>query len=299
MKLIRFAVGAIACGVTMSAAAIPSTTYNFANPIATTGATSATYSTGVGGYNTTNGTNYGNSITFAANGGGSPVTVTGWASTGNGGGYNGQIQSAFVSRYGSNELAITSRSPVNASGTSTNIVPAGTPSSNAELSNGAPNTGNNQHAMDNVGAYESLMFSFQSAVTLADVAIGFPAAGSGLDADATVLVYTGAGAPPSFAARTFADLVAPGGGWQIAGNALNMQTLGHGAVTTSLASKYWMVGAYMNIGTNTASNGGNDYIKVSGLTVTPRVVPEPGSLALLGIASLAMLARRRKKASAR
>ena len=305
MQPIRFAFAAIALTLATTAVAVPTaSTYSFSTPTAN----SHTPVNTSAGWNATSGTNWGNSMTFTSTGIAIPVTVTAWASTGGVGGFNGTIQSAALTRYGTDELAITSRSSVTTGGTSTGTSGAATSAGattnaamNAELLNWVPNSAanSNQHAVDNAGGYESLMFSFTSAVTLKDVSIGFPGTGSAVDSDATVLVYTGSGDPTaSLSTRTYAQLLQ--NGWQLAGNLLDIASPtnnGKEALPISssgLSSKYWMVGAYMAVGGNSAANlnDGRDYVKVSGLTAV-RAVPEPDSLALLGIASITLLARRR------
>ncbi len=294
MKSLRLFAGALlSCAIAPAFAGPVTTTYNFKTMASSVG---GTWSTSASGYNATNGTNYGNTATYdAISGAIDPVNVSAWGSTGGVGGYNGTLQSAYLSHYtsgsGANtkyELAITSRPDTG----------------NAELnSSHRPNTSNNQHAIDNAGGYEALLYSFQSAVTLNTVSIGFPSGTSTLDSDATVLVYTGQGDPTAgLSTRTFADLVRAGGGWVVAGNLMDMaRTGGVGTLNTTQSSKYWMVGAYMGIGGNSMTNvtGNNDYIKVSGLTVSALVVPEPDSLALAGIAGVALLATRRRRAKGR
>ncbi len=294
MKPIHLAFGAIALGLALSASAVTSSSYGFNTK---TGGTSAWNATSAGA-NPTSGTNYGNSLTYTSTGIAIPVAVTAWATTGNGGGYGGTFETAFLnnaySTNGKTELAITSRSAVNAAGTSTGA--------NAELVNWAPNSNANEHAIDNSGAYEDLLFSFQSAVTLTDVSVGFPSSTSSVDSDATILVYTGSGDPGAGTAgagnlstRTLAQLLA--NGWKVAANPLDIakQPGGHEAVSTTYASKYWLVGAYESLNTGSTNlTDGKDYIKVNGLTAV-RAVPEPSSLALLGIAGGALFANRRRR----
>ena len=315
MKPIRLALSALAMCVAFPALAVTTTTYSFgaSNAASATNTSVAagtngstpynnmtTTQTGVTTFQNTlatqygnSGTNYGNTITWNGSTAGSSVTVSAWSTTNVvtiGTGANAttvnRFEAAYVGNYGG-DLGVTSQ-----------------PSSlsNVELNgSNAPNTSNNQHAVDNVGAYDALVFTFASAVTLADVSIGFPSAASGLDSDATVLYYKGTGTPSStLSARTVNDLVSSGD-WGIATNLGNM-AVGNNAtgLSTSISSRYWLVGAYMGIGGSTvggAVNTGNDYFKVNGLTatITPRLVPEPSSIALLGIAGAALLVGRRRK----
>jgi hypothetical protein len=57
---------------------------------------------------------------------------------------------------------------------------------NADEGTGSPN-----HAMDNSGNIDSILFSWDKAITLSQVTIGWAA----YDADITVLAYTGTGNP--------------------------------------------------------------------------------------------------------
>lgn len=293
MKPIRFALSALALCAAFPAFAATTTTYNFGGSATTatntsSGVNATTTSTGATTFQNASssqygdgGTNYGNTITWAGSTVGSSVTVSAWSTTGAG----NTFEKAYIGNYGG-DLGVTGQPR--------------TGLTNAEL-NGSnqPNTGNNQHAIDNIGAYDALVFSFSSSVTLADVSIGFPTT-TALDSDATVLYYKGTGTVTSaMTARTTADLLASGE-WGVATNIGNM-ALGNNAtgLSSSISSKYWLVGAYMGIGGTSihgAVDTGNDYFKVNGLTVSPRAVPEPGSVALLGIAGIALFVTRRRKA---
>lgn len=299
MKPIRFALSALALCAAFPAFAVTTTTYNFSGAATTAfntsgGANATTTSAGATTFRNASasqygdgGTNYGNTITWGGSTPGSSVTVSAWSTTGTG----DKFEKAYIGNYGG-DLGVTGQPR-------TGLV-------NAEL-NGAnqPNTGNNQHAIDNIGAYDALVFAFQSSVNLSNVSIGFPTVNSGLDSDATILYWAGTGDPTKttgqaggLSARTLTDLTS--NGWKIATNEqLNIGSGGNATgLSSSIASQYWMVGAYMNLGgpTQGTLNAGNDTFKVNGLTVSPRAVPEPGSVALLGIAGIALFAARRRKA---
>ena len=305
MKPIRFALSAVALCLALPAFSATTTTYSFgasnaasASNTSTSGNNTTTTQTGVTTFQTTSasqygdgGSNYGNTITWNGSTAGSSVKVSAWSTTG----ANGKFETAYIGNYGG-DLGVTSQ-PL---------------AGNAELYTSGnninkPNETNSQHAIDNVGAYDALVFSFQSAVNLSNVSIGFPSTNSGLDSDSTILYWAGTGDPTKstgqsggLTARTLADLTSTTGGWKVATN--EQLSVGSGGnptgISPSISSQYWMVGAYMNIGGPTQANvsTGADYFKVNGLTVAPSAVPEPDSVALLGIAAAALFVGRRRKA---
>ncbi len=295
MKPVRSVLAALALTATLPAAATVTTTYNFGSAAMTAtnptvvASDKTTSATGVTTWRNSSaaqygdgGSNYGNTIMWAGSTAGSSVTVSAWSTTAVG----NKFESAYIGNYGG-DLGVTGQPRAGLL--------------NAELNaSNAPNTANSEHAIDNVGAYDALVFSFSSAVTLADVSIGFPSATSGLDSDSTILYYKGTGTPSTtLSARTVADLVSSGQ-WGIATNLGNM-AVGNNAtgLSTSISSQYWMVGAYMSIGGNAPAGGVDtkaDYFKVNGLTAV-RAVPEPSSLALLGLAGLMLALRLRGRAS--
>lgn len=301
MKPMRLVLGAVmVCAFAPAIAGPTTSTFDFKTVKSSTG---SGWSKATAGYNATNGTNYGNTLTYAASGGtANNVTVSAWGSTGGSGGFTGTLEKAYIGRYTSGSGANTQYEMGITSQPGTGNTAELSYSTSRGVTTASPNTSNNQHAIDNVGSYEALLYSFESAVTLSSVSIGFPSAGSGLDSDATVLVYTGAGDPTAnMSTRTFDQLVAQGGGWQIAGNLFDMKPGTAGTLNTNISSKYWMVGAYMNIGGNKMLGNDTtaDYLKVSGVTIVQGLaVPEPDSMALFGIASVALLAARRRKARA-
>ncbi|WP_446811924.1 exosortase-dependent surface protein XDP1 [Methylomonas sp. 2BW1-5-20] len=167
-----------------------------------------------------------------------------------------------------------------------------------------------EHAMDNVGAIEALLFNFNSSTILNSLTIGW---NNGGDADLSVLAYTGTltnGSLPASSNVTgdsIATLLA--NGWSFIGSydmALNTAKTINSA---NVSSSYWLISAYSSAygsGKGDSSvNNGNDYFKLSGLTGTAGSsgggggagsVPEPTSMLLLASGVLGWRMNRKNQA---
>lgn len=165
-----------------------------------------------------------------------------------------------------------------------------------------------EHAVDNSDRYDSILYSFNQAVSLTGVELSWYSTKTGYsDTDITVLAYTGDTSASGFDITTklaglrYDELAA--NGWtfiqQINGIASYNKT-----INPTTSSSYWLIGA-ANPLVGGSTDSYKEAIKIASLngTVTnqftkhdtPPVVPEPGSLALLGLGSLILVRARAKK----
>lgn len=167
------------------------------------------------------------------------------------------------------------------------------------VNNGGSSEGSSpQHALDNQNNTDLIGLSFAQRVTLSSLKLGWVHN----DSDLSVLAYTGASAPSSLTGFSAATLLGAGSGWSLVGNYANVGTNTKTINTGDASSSWWLVSAYnSNFGSGTGLGGGNDYVKllsVAGTPEEPPGVPEPGTLALAGVALLgAWRLRRKGKAS--
>lgn len=205
--------------------------------------------------------------------GGVTATATAWANTV--GSANVQLGSAYLTYNGSNGLGIR----------------------NADNES----TSSPQHAADNDGRIETLLFSFAGdKVNLSSASFGWV----NNDSDYSVYAYTGAGVG-SVAGLTYANLTA--NSWTLVGHYNSNASTGSKPINSSLFSSYWLIGAYN--GTGSGMDSKFDYFKLASVTGSAcsgtaggqgcgggnSQVPEPGSLLLVGVGLLGLtrITRRR------
>ncbi len=210
------------------------------------------------------GSGFGNSWSCNATGPGPTATATAWSTTGSG----ASFAAANAAQYGTSGFGVR------------NTVET--------LSAASPD-----HSMDNSGQTDLLSLKFASSVKLDSLKLGWYSN----DSDVSVLAYTSASPPPSsIAGKTVANLLSSG--WSLVANLSNVgsssPTFNAGGI---IGSSWWLISAY-NSGYNgsAALDGSSDYVKLLSVSnSTPGKVPEPGSLALVGLATCAALSLRRRK----
>jgi PEP-CTERM motif len=161
------------------------------------------------------------------------------------------------------------------------------------------------HTMDNATGTDLISLNFGTAsVALTNISLGY----INTDSDLSVLRFIGSAAQAAagIAGKSISYLLA--NGWSLVGS-YNGSSTANTAVNTALVSNtltssWWLVSAYDAGygGSCTSCNGGNDYVKLlsvaGNVSTTTSRVPEPGTLALMGVGLLGMLGTRRRKSSA-
>ncbi len=236
--------------------------------------------------------------TIAKTSGGVTASAQAWSNTNNG----ITSGSGAAGPLGSNSLAVAASYKLETA--YLNVYGGGLGVKNQDASGsssyGDRNDGSSpEHSVDNNQRYDSVLFSFNSAIDLNSVTVGW----SQTDSDITVLAYTGTGScvgagtcTADMTGKTYAQLASYG--WSLIGQYANLVTnVAKSVNSANVASSYWLIGA-ANPLVGGSTDGNTDYVKLlalSGDKVTPPCtpgtpgcgggngkVPEPGTLLLMG-----------------
>jgi MYXO-CTERM domain-containing protein len=157
---------------------------------------------------------------------------------------------------------------------------------------GGESTSSPQHAVDNSGKYEWIMLSFDKAVSLDEITLGW------ISGDADMTVLASAAPSTSLSGWTFIENLYYTGG--STDDFISRDGMKVAQLDNEVCASYWLIGA-INPAFASSNYVGNDFFKLYSVQACVDCgqpgngVSEPGSLALAGLGLLGVLGLRRRR----